>query len=131
MTLRLLDTNIVSYIHKRHPLFARYRHHLDGYDHAISFQTLAELQVGGLNAGWNWLRWQELNETMSTITVIHSDYEIAFRWAEIKNIRKYRPIGDADCWIAATAFSFGLDLVTHNPSDFTGIPGLTIITEVP
>ncbi len=33
--------------------------------------------------------------------------------------------------IAATARAFGLELVTHNPADFAGIPGLTVITEVP
>ena len=37
----------------------------------------------------------------------------------------------ADCWIAATALEHGLELVTHNPRDFAGIPGLIIITEAP
>ncbi len=37
----------------------------------------------------------------------------------------------ADCWIAATALAFGLELVTHNPADFRGIPGLAVVTEAP
>jgi predicted nucleic acid-binding protein len=37
----------------------------------------------------------------------------------------------ADAWIAAVALQYGYDLVTHNPRDFQGIAGLTIITEAP
>lgn len=46
-------------------------------------------------------------------------------------MRKSQPIGIQDCWIAATALSYGLELVTHNPRDFANIPGLAIITEAP
>jgi predicted nucleic acid-binding protein len=37
----------------------------------------------------------------------------------------------ADAWVAATALAHGIELVTHNPVDFQGIPGLVVITEVP
>jgi hypothetical protein len=40
-------------------------------------------------------------------------------------------MGVADAWIAATALEFRLELVTHNPADFQGIPGLIVITEAP
>jgi predicted nucleic acid-binding protein len=131
MTTRLLDTNIVSYMDKRHPLLARYHPHIDGFELAISFQTRSELEAGGLLANWGSKRWAQLKRTLSTITVIHSDEDICRRWAEVQNFRKSRPIGDADCWIAATALSHGLELVTHNPADFGGIPGLIVITEAP
>lgn len=45
--------------------------------------------------------------------------------------RRAQPMPVADCWIAATALAFGLELVTHNPADFRGIPGLAVVTEAP
>ncbi len=35
----------------------------------------------------------------------------------------------ADAWIAATALLYGAPLVTHNRSDYLGVPELTIISE--
>lgn len=43
-------------------------------------------------------------------------------------VRRKQPISTADAWIAATALSYDLKLVTHNPKDFRGIPGLRILT---
>jgi predicted nucleic acid-binding protein len=37
----------------------------------------------------------------------------------------------ADAWVAATALAYGLELVTHNPADFAGIPNLVVVSEVP
>jgi predicted nucleic acid-binding protein len=34
-----------------------------------------------------------------------------------------------DAWVAATALAYGLPLVTNNPSDYTGVAGLTVISE--
>ena len=53
------------------------------------------------------------------------------RWAEVWHARRAQPIGVADCWIAATALAHNLELVTHNPTDFANVPGLTIITAAP
>jgi tRNA(fMet)-specific endonuclease VapC len=131
MSVRLLDTNIVSYIMKFHPLWARYSIHLTGYDLASSFQTLAELLEGGVLAGWNDVKWAMLETTLATMTILDSDLATCERWAEIRAARRARPIGAADCWIAATALAYNLELVTHNPSDFSSIPGLSVITEAP
>ena len=43
--------------------------------------------------------------------------------------RSGKPIAVADAWIAATALSYGVPLVTHNVGDFAGLPGLTVISE--
>ena len=131
MSVRLLDTNIVSFLDKRHPLLSKYRQHIDGYQLALTFQTLSELYAWGTLANWGERRWHQLDTTLSTIGVIHSDDDICIRWAEIQGIRRAQPIGVADCWIAATALSYGLEFVTHNPSDFAGIPGLIVIAEAP
>jgi predicted nucleic acid-binding protein len=34
-----------------------------------------------------------------------------------------------DGWIAATAIHYRVLLVTHDPTDYAGVPGLTVITE--
>jgi tRNA(fMet)-specific endonuclease VapC len=131
VAFRLLDTNIVSFILNGHTLAAAYQPHLSGYDLAISFQTIAELVAGGVLAGWGDARWAALNAVLAPMTVLHSDQAVCERWAEVWVVRRSQPIGVADCWIAATALAFGLELVPHNPADFQGIPGLVIITEAP
>jgi tRNA(fMet)-specific endonuclease VapC len=129
--MRLLDTNIVSYIMNNHTLAQVYQPYLVGYDLAISFQTLGELLEGAALAGWGPLRWANLQNVLGNLTVLDSSYDVAVRWAEVRALRLSQPIPVADCWIAATALAFGLELVTHNPADFQGIPGLVVITEAP
>jgi predicted nucleic acid-binding protein len=131
VAFRLLDTNIVSFILNGHTLAAAYQPHLTGYDLAISFQTVAELLEGAVLAGWGPVRWGELQALLATLTVLDGTTDVAARWAEVRAARRAQPIGVADCWIAATALTYGLELVTHNPSDFRNVPGLVIITEVP
>ena len=43
MAMRLLDTNIVSYLMNNHTLATAYQPHLTGFEWGISFQTLGEL----------------------------------------------------------------------------------------
>jgi tRNA(fMet)-specific endonuclease VapC len=128
---RLLDTNIVSYMVKQHHLLAPYLPHVTGYDLGISFQTDAELTAGGVVAGWGPRKWARLEAVLAPMVVLHSDDDICEQWAEVRYARRAQPIGVADCWIAATALAYGIELVTHNPADFAGIPGLTVVTEAP
>ncbi|MCI0701946.1 MAG: PIN domain-containing protein [Planctomycetia bacterium] len=121
----------MSYIMNNHTLAQTYQPHLAGYDLAISFQTLAELLEGGALAGWGPVRWANLQSMLLRLTVLDSSYDVAARWAEIRAIRQSQPIPVADCWITATALAYGLELVSHNPTDFQGIPGLVVITEDP
>jgi predicted nucleic acid-binding protein len=37
-------------------------------------------------------------------------------------------IGDNDCWIAGTALSKGLPVVTRNEKHFARVPGLNIVS---
>ena len=39
-----------------------------------------------------------------------------------------RRIETADAWIAATALLYDAPLVTHNVSDYLGVPGLKLIS---
>lgn len=129
--MRLLDTNIVSYLANKHTLAGVYQPHLVGYEWAASFQTLGELLEGGTLANWGPARWANLNAVLAQVVVFHSSEDLVMEWAQIRAMRRAQPIPVADCWIAATALAFGLELVTHNPADFQGIPGLVIVTEAP
>lgn len=131
MPIRLLDTNIVSYLMNRHTLAAAYQPHLVGYTQATSFQTVAELHEGAGRAGWGPVKLADLDREVGKLVVIDSDDWVSRKWAEVRVARRARPIGVADAWIAATALAYGLELVTHNPADFANIPGLTVITEAP
>jgi predicted nucleic acid-binding protein len=46
-------------------------------------------------------------------------------WAKLES--EGNIIGAHDLWIAATALSHGLTLMTHNPNDFERIPGLDVL----
>jgi tRNA(fMet)-specific endonuclease VapC len=129
MPWRLLDTNIISYKVKRHPLRHRYHVHLYGYQLAVSFQTVGELEAGALLSNWGLRRRNELAEQLSICTVLDSNELIVLRYAEVRVARRQQPISAQDAWIAATALAYDLELVTHDAGDFAGIPGLRIITQ--
>ena len=129
MAKRLLDTNIVSFLLKDHPLLARYQPHLEGHSLAVSFMTVAELYEGSYLARWGKHRVQRMERLLKTVSIIPSNPEMCRCWGEIRSMRRSEPIDVADGWIAATAVTFGFRLVTHNPRDFRNIAGLKIITE--
>jgi predicted nucleic acid-binding protein len=131
VSVRLLDTNIVSFLLKAHSLAARYKPHLTGHTLAVSFMTVAELLEWATHAGWGARRTAALASTISGLLVLHSDATICRIWADVRAGRRSQPIGVADAWVAATALANGIELVTHNPRDFAGIPGLRIVSEYP
>jgi tRNA(fMet)-specific endonuclease VapC len=131
VAVRLLDTNIISFVMKGHSLAASYQPHLTGYTLAVSFMSVAELREGAILAGWGSRRLAKLEATLNQLLILHTDSVFCQKWAEVRAARRSQPIGVADAWIAATALAHGLELVTHNPVDFQGIAGLTVITEAP
>jgi predicted nucleic acid-binding protein len=131
VALRLLDTNIVSFVVRRNSLFIAYRKYFRGFTLAVSFQTVAELLEGAALASWGPAKRARLEMTLNSYIIFQSDDTVCEHWADIRAARRTQPIGVADAWIAATAIAFGLELVTHNPADFRGVPGLAILTEAP
>ena len=124
----LIDTNIFSYILKRHTFAERYRPHLDGKRLALSFMTLAELFQWAKEKSWGTKRIDDLKEKLSAYVILHSDDQTVWEYAGVRAV-KGRPINAGDAWIAATALRHGLPLVTHNRSDFDHVPGLVVISE--
>jgi tRNA(fMet)-specific endonuclease VapC len=128
----VVDTDVASFLFRLADTRGdRYRPHVAGQTLVISFMTVAELRLWPLRNNWGEDRRRELEAHMAQFTVIESDDELCLWWAQVRD-RAYqlgRPIQASDAWIAATALRSGMPLVTHNPGDFAGVPGLTVITE--
>ncbi len=128
MSTLLVDTNVVSFIMKKHALAADYRPLLRGSRPAISFMTVAELYEGAYQARWGRKLFQRLELTLQDYALLQSSLDVAQRWGEVRFQRRQQPISVEDAWIAATALVYDCPLVTHNPADFRGIRGLRIVT---
>jgi predicted nucleic acid-binding protein len=127
----VVDTDVASFIFKWHPDFApNYVNIIRGYELVLSFMTLAEMRQGALNANWGRRKCDLLEEYLDDFSVLHSDSQLCSTWATIRNesLRKGRPIGGADAWIAATALVLAAPLVTNNPNDYRHLDNLQLIS---
>jgi tRNA(fMet)-specific endonuclease VapC len=131
MAVRVIDTDVWSYLYKGRDEAKLYEPHLFGNVLVISFQTQAELLRGALNANWGARRRQHLESRLNKYVVEPSSYALSLRWAEAMDSarRNGRPIAAADSWVAATALHLDVPLITHNRNHFIGVTGLTIISE--
>jgi len=127
----VVDTNIVSYLFKRDSRAELYHPHLAGRLLLISFMTLAELDRWVLERNWGAARRASLAAHLRQFTVYPYDRALCRQWAEVTHQARLRgrPIQCADAWVAATAMLYGAPLITHDPRDYAGVPGLTVITE--
>jgi tRNA(fMet)-specific endonuclease VapC len=127
-----VDTDVLSFTFRGDTRAELYRPHLTGKLLAISFMTLAELDQWALQRRWGAARRARMEAYLRTFVVYPFDRALCLKWAEVSvdARRRGRPIQTADAWIAATALLHNLPLVTHNPSDYAGVPGLTLVSEV-
>ena len=123
----MLDTNIVSYMMRGHRLAGLYRPHLEGHTLAISFMTVGELYEGAYRGAWGRAKLIKLWETIRTYVVLPFSIDVCREWGAIRCERRTRTISVDDAWIAATARTHRLPLVTHNPEDFRDIDGLDVL----
>ncbi len=95
--------------------------------------SLAELEYWARVRNWGERRRTELEAYLARFVVAHSNADLCRWWGVVytEARRKGKPIQPSDAWIAATAILYDLPLVTHNPDDFVGVAGLTVISEVP
>ncbi|MDY0063231.1 MAG: type II toxin-antitoxin system VapC family toxin [Myxococcota bacterium] len=128
MSLLLLDTNVVSYLLKAHPLAERYLPLIDGHTLAISFMTVGEMYEGAFRAGWSERRLALLDACLSAYHVVPGSTALCRTWAKVRADRRAHPIAVDDAWIAACALFLGCPLVTHNVGDFRDIDGLELIS---
>jgi len=131
MATVVVDTNIVSFQFKRDTRAPLYDPHLTGNTCVLSFMTLAELDRWALERKWGSVRRARLDRHVRQFLIAFADRTLCRWWAEACDQAKRNgyPISPSDAWIAATALAMAVPLVTHNPGDYSGVNGLTIITE--
>lgn len=121
----LLDTNIFSYLLRGDTRAEPCRAYLAGRQLGVSFQTVAELRRWAIERRWGSVRRRELARRLDRVVVYLVDDALMTAWAEITaRLRPAgRPITDSDAWIAATAWTLDIPLVTHNRRHFEAIDG--------
>ncbi len=131
MAIRVIDTDVWSYLYKGRDEARLYQPHILGNLLVISFQTQAELLRWAIAADWGERRRRHLESHLQDYAVDRSSDTLSLRWAEAMDSarRNGRPISAADAWIAATALNLGVPLITHNKNHFVGVDGLTVISE--
>jgi len=92
--------------------------------------TVAELHRGALKREWGERRYQELRTHLRQFAVAPYNEEICIAYAHLVNRleRAGRPIAVADAWIAASALSLGIPLMTHNRRHFSRVPDLHVLS---
>jgi tRNA(fMet)-specific endonuclease VapC len=92
--------------------------------------TVAEVERWAIQYHWGEHRVHWLHLYLSRFTVVPSSPDLCRKMAEVMVAAQAagRRIECADAWIAATALLYDVPLVTHNRSDYLGVPGLTLIS---
>jgi len=70
-----------------------------------------------------------VNELLADFSIIEIDEDVAWNTSRVARLLKSAGshIGDNDCWIAGTALSKGLPVVTRNVKHFSRVPILECI----
>jgi tRNA(fMet)-specific endonuclease VapC len=133
MSRLIVDTDVVSFLFKNHPIANFYDSELLGHTLVLSFMTVAELDRWVIQRNWGEARRNWLDQYLEPFVILPYTRALCTKWAEVTataQARGYR-IECADAWIAATALLYDLPLVTHNRADYRGVPELTLISHGP
>ena len=130
MNAAIVDTDVVSMLFKGDTRAFAYRSHMTGRLLGVSFMKLAELERWSLERGWGPRRKLELGQHLTRYTVLPVSRELCLKWAEVSFAakRKGRPIQTADAWIAASALSYQVPLITNNRGDYSEVDGLVLLS---
>ena len=126
----VVDTDVVSFLFKNHPIGNRYDPELAGGIALISFMTVAELERWAIQRKWGEQRLHWLHLHLGRYTVVPSSPDLCRAWAEVTAAAQAlgRRIECADAWIAASALLYDAPLITHNRADYLGVPGLILVS---
>jgi tRNA(fMet)-specific endonuclease VapC len=133
MATVVVDTCVVSFLHKNHENAKLYQPYLEDKLKVISFMTVAELYRWAAERNWGEYEKAKLEERLKDYVVYSVTRPLCRKWAEItaEASNSGTPIAVDDAWIAATALLYDFDLVTHNRKDFEVVPGLKVVSEAP
>ena len=126
----VVDTDVISYLFKSHPLATAYQNILAGRPLAVSIITVAEIEYGIEVKNWGTARRDLMRRFLDRFTVLSPDEHTARMWAHVKSSceKLGRPITFADAWIAAAALQLNVPLATHNLRDFAVVKDLTVLS---
>lgn len=82
-TAVVVDTDVVSYLFKSHPIAFQYLSDLTDRTPTISFMTLAELDRRVLEARWGEPRRKRLREYLDRFAVLPYDRDLCTKSAEV------------------------------------------------
>src|SRR5450432_1219578 len=82
-TTVVVDTDVVSYLFKSHPIAFQYLPDLTDRTPLISFMTLAELDRWVLEAHWGEARRKRLHEYLERFVVLPYDRDLCTKWADV------------------------------------------------
>lgn len=127
MTLRMLDTDISSYVIRRRPAAVAERFHAHAEELCVSVITAAELRFGAERAGRAEI--SDLVEAyLARVAILDWTNAVTFHYARLRTAleRRGTPIGNLDLLIAAHALAEQATVVTNNVRHFGGVPGLMV-----
>ncbi len=125
----VLDTNVISYMYRDTPQAIPYFDTMESRRGLYSFQTYAELRVWSAN--WSDSKRNHLERWLSKrFGFMPHISDVTEKWIEatLSAKRNGYPVSVADAWIAATALSAGLLLLTADKNDFLGVDGLKLLS---
>lgn len=130
----VVDTMVVSALVNagRDPGTAtRYRSAIDGRKVVVSFVTVTEMRFGAIKAGWGEIRRRSLERVLAQLVVVQPDDDLMLTCAELRATclaagqALGQKIHEADRWIAATAMTLGVELISSD-AVFANVPGLAV-----
>ena|ERR1039458_47950 len=83
MTRVVVDTDVVSFIFKNHPIGALYEADLAGGTLLISFMTLAELERWAIQSNWGPPRREWLRLCLERFVLLPHSRRLCTMWAEV------------------------------------------------
>ena len=127
----VVDTDVFSFDFKDDTRKVLFEPHLTNQFLFLSFMSFAELHSWSLNRGWGPERIARLERAFGHYSIQYSTREICLLWSEIMYESRLngKPVGISDGWVAATAISLGVPLISHNANHFRHIRRLELITE--
>ena len=130
MSIAVVDTDVVSMLFKSRPEARFYESYLISKEPAVSFMTVAELNLWPLVGQWGKKRLDKLNDFLADFAILPCTDEVCIRCADLTYEARAagRPISCADAWIAATALVYGAELLTHNAKDFAGLSSVEVVS---
>ena len=124
----MVDTDVASFLFKRHELAASYAEMLEGRVLMMSFMGVAELHQWAARNDWGTTRIERLESNIERYVLVMSEPGMCKLWSQVRQQRfsSGRPISPQDSWHAASALWHGVPLVSNNAKDFEGIDGLEL-----